>query len=109
MKQNVIKIIIKNNKNGKYELTDKLPNDVRLKKISELFNTLMTNDSLIEKPVNMFHCNYERCIFKIESSMMTKKLINDLSSTVIMLVKIWYFFWYLFFFFQIMRLNSFSY
>ena len=24
------------NKNGKYELTDELPNDVRLKKISEL-------------------------------------------------------------------------
>ena len=28
--------VVITNKNGKYELTDKLPNDVRLKKISKL-------------------------------------------------------------------------
>ena len=29
------------NKNGKYELTDELPNDVRLKKISELHGIIV--------------------------------------------------------------------
>ena len=34
-------ILIITNKNGKYELTDELPNDVRLKKISKLHGIII--------------------------------------------------------------------
>ena len=37
VKWNVINI----NKNGKYELTDELPNDIRLKKISKLHGIIV--------------------------------------------------------------------
>ena len=36
LSQQVKRNVIITSKNGKYELTDELPNDVRLKKISEL-------------------------------------------------------------------------
>ena len=36
LSQQVERNVIITSKNGKYELTDELPNDVRLKKISEL-------------------------------------------------------------------------
>ena len=53
VKQNVVT----NNKNGKHELTDEFPNDVRLKKISKLHSSSQ-NENIVNTSKKLLQTRY---------------------------------------------------